>query len=238
MEVKEIEERRLTIIRAEPYISKSGRKENGYLCRCECGNTKLVRKHDYIKGKVKSCGCLISDFNKTKIGNDYWKYRKPRKKKEKTQKDKDRERLRRIWKNMKQRCYNPNFPDYCRYGARGIRICNEWINNFQAFYEWALSHGYTSNLTIDRVNNNGNYEPNNCQWITSSDQNYNKRTNKYLIYNGISKAKTEWAEILGIKPQSLDYRIRKGLSDEEILLGTRKKTIAKNKAILQKYFNN
>lgn len=123
--------------------------------------------------------------------------------------------------------------------ARGIKICDLWIGNngFKNFYKWAIENGYANNLTIDRINNDGDYEPNNCRWITNKEQQYNKRTSRKIEYNGIVKTRVEWAEILGISASVFDGRIKRNLSDEEILLGTKEETIEKNKAILQKYFN-
>lgn len=213
----EIEERvpgtRLTIVKEETYIAKNGKKDKGYLCRCDCGNEKVIRKWDLNSGKIKSCGCLMTEFNKkTKAGNDYWRYRKPKEKpKSKKSKDKSKERLRRILKNMKSRCYNPNFADYKNYGARGIKICDLWIgeNGFKKFYKWAIENGYADNLTIDRINNDGDYEPNNCRWITNKEQQYNKRTGRKIEYNGIVKTRAEWSEILGISASVFDGRIKK-----------------------------
>lgn len=229
---------RLEVLREEPYITRKGNTVRGYLCHCDCGKEKVIRRSDLISRKTNSCGCLIKEFNKCKKGNDYWKYRSG-KRKSTIKGDKTKERLHRIWKNMKQRCTNPNFPDYIRYGARGISICDEWIVElgFQNFYRWSIENGYADSLTIDRINNDDNYCPDNCRWITYKEQNFNKRTNRNITYKGITKTKTEWAEILGVKQSNFNYRIKKNLSDEEILLGKRNETVEKNKAILQKYFN-
>ena len=87
-------------------------------------------------------------------------------------------RLYKVWQGMKTRCYNPNFIYYCNYGGRGIMICDEWKNDFSKFYELAINNGYKEGLTIDRINNDGNYEPDNCRWITRAEQNRNQRKTK------------------------------------------------------------
>lgn len=228
---------RLEILREESYTSKAGKVLRGYLCHCECGNEKVISHSSLISGRTNSCGCLMTEFNKGKKGNDYWKYRNG-KRKSTIKGDRTKERLHRIWKNMKQRCTNPNFPDYKKYGARGITICDEWLHNFQAFYNWAIENGYADELTIDRINNDGNYEPSNCQWITNKEQQYNKRTNTFLSYKGITKTEKQWAEILGIKCANIGYRVRKGLNDEDCILGIREDTRERNKKILEEYFKN
>jgi hypothetical protein len=93
-------------------------------------------------------------------------------------KRKPRERLYNIWLHVKDRCLNPNCDSYHNYGGRGITVCEEWRNSYQTFREWALQNGYSDELTIDRLNVNGNYEPSNCRWLTRKEQNTNKRTNK------------------------------------------------------------
>lgn len=89
--------------------------------------------------------------------------------------EKGRERLHRIWQDMKTRCYNPKHESYKNYGGRGITVCEEWRKDFTAFYLWAIEHGYDKSLSIDRINNDGNYEPNNCRWATTKEQAKNKR---------------------------------------------------------------
>lgn len=133
-----------------------------WICQCDCGNNAIVSTHNLVSGHKKSCGCLhkevLSDKN-TKHG--LWGtaiYQK--------------------WLDIKKRCYNPNSKDYKNYGGRNITICDNWLNDFSAFYEWAINNGYKEGLTIDRINNNGNYEPNNCRWVTRAEQNRNKRYNK------------------------------------------------------------
>ena len=113
------------------------------------------------------------------------------------------------WDCMKQRCYNPNSQNYCNYGKRGIIICDEWRYDFNKFQEWSLNNGYKEGLTIDRIDVNGDYEPNNCRWVTQLIQQRNKRSNKLITYKGKTHCISEWAEIFNIPRKCLEYRVRK-----------------------------
>ena len=107
-------------------------------------------------------------------------------------------RLYSIWSNMKTRCYNSNSPKYKAYGARGVTICDEWRYSYPNFQEWAVSTGYSEDLTIDRINVNGNYEPSNCRWLSIKQQENNRTNNRLITYKGETKTMSEWAEYLGI----------------------------------------
>ena len=126
-------------------------------------------------------------------------------------------RLFRIYSSMKQRCYCKSAKDYHNYGLRGIRVCDEWKSDFMSFYNWAMSNGYSEELSIDRIDNNGDYEPSNCRWATVKEQARNRRTNKNTSINGITKTAIEWAEISGIKKETLMSRLRYGWSGEKLL---------------------
>lgn len=117
-------------------------------------------------------------------------------------------RLFRIWNNMKTRCYNPNAEHYDRYGERGIIVCDEWLNDFQAFYDWAMSNGYQENLTLDRKDNDGPYSPNNCRWATQKEQANNTSRCKYITINGETKTAREWCTITGVNYSTALDRIR------------------------------
>lgn len=121
-----------------------------------------------------------------------------------------KKRLYSIWHNMKSRCYNPNTEKFMYYGGRGITVCEEWKNNFQAFYDWAISHGYRDDLTIDREDTNGNYEPSNCRWVDKYCQNNHTRKNHYITHNGETKTSSEWARESGINRSVFNKRIRRG----------------------------
>ena len=118
---------------------------------------------------------------------------------------------------MRQRCYLPTSTEYNKYGGRGIRVCDEWNNDFIPFMEWALSNGYEKGLTLDRIDVNGNYEPTNCRWITHREQQNNKTDNVLLTLDGITHNLREWSEITGTNYQTLQGRVRRGWSDEDVL---------------------
>ena len=119
-------------------------------------------------------------------------------------------RLYEIYNNMKTRCLNPNCPSYYNYGGRGIKICKEWLLDFGAFRSWALANGYRENLTIDRIDVNGNYEPNNCRWATAKVQANNTRSNHLETIDGVTKDLTEWAEFYGINIKTVRDRLLRG----------------------------
>ena len=123
--------------------------------------------------------------------------------------EKGKTRLYNIWCNMKARCYNQKNHRYPLYGGRGIKVCDEWVNNYNNFYKWAVKNGYQDNLTIDRIDVDGNYEPNNCRWTTQKEQCNNQRRNHYLTYKGKTQSMSKWAEEIGINYSTLRHRINK-----------------------------
>lgn len=128
-----------------------------------------------------------------------------------------RERLYSIYHNMKSRCYLPTFSRYEFYGGRGITICDEWLNSFQSFYDWAINNGYDSNLLLGRIDINGDYEPNNCRWVDRSVQNNNTRKNHYYTYNGETKSIAAWAKQYKIHRCVLNNRLRRGWTFEDAI---------------------
>lgn len=138
---------------------------NGHVawkCECDCGKVIVTRSCDLRNKKTTSCGC----FHNEMVSNITRSH------------DKCNTRLYSIYNNMRQRCYNSNRHDFSRYGGRGITVCDEWLNDFQAFYDWAMANGYSDELTLDRKDNDKGYEPSNCKWATYKEQRINQRRTK------------------------------------------------------------
>ena len=134
-----------------------------WLCSCECGKQKYIRSDHIRNKKIKSCGCFEEESRKNGNNRSH---------------NLSKTRLFKIHQGMKKRCYNEKCKAYKNYGGRGISICSEWLNDFVSFYNWALTHGYADNLSIDRIDVNGNYEPSNCRWVDAKTQANNRRNNK------------------------------------------------------------
>lgn len=166
-------------------------------CVCDCGNTTLVRTSNLTGGKVKSCGCLQHKGNPTH--------------------NQSRTRVYRIYAKMLRRCFVESDPAYSRYGGRGITMCDEWKNSFVAFSDWAYSNGYADNLTIDRIDNNGDYCPENCRWTDYLTQCNNKRNNRVFEHNGETKTLSEWCKALNLSYKRIYFRITNGWTFEEAI---------------------
>ena len=173
-----------------------------YLCECDCKNKthKYVDEQNLKRGLSSSCGCATIESAKNRM----------------TIHGQSKTRLFVIWVGMRQRCFNPNVDCYERYGGRGITVCEEWKNSYETFRDWALSHGYKENLTIDRIDVNGNYEPSNCRWATNKEQSNNRRSNLSITYQGENHNVAEWAEILGINRETIASRYKKGYPIEDV----------------------
>lgn len=176
-----------------------------YLCKCDCGNETIVRADGLLRGTTVSCGCYKNEQRREQckkmqdMNKKHGLYNTP---------------LYRTWVSMKDRCYNINGIPYKWYGFRGITVCKEWKNNFQAFYDWSLKNGYQKGLSIDRIDTDGNYEPSNCRWTTMKEQMNNTRKNRYIIYNGTTHTLSQWSEILNINSRTLLSRFNMGWSIE------------------------
>ena len=118
-----------------------------------------------------------------------------------------RTKLYKTYQRIKNRCYRKNFPHYNLYGGRGIKMCDEWLNDFVRFKDWALNNGYEEGLSIDRIDVNGNYEPSNCRWITMFEQASNKRNNIYYTINGMTKTQAEWCRYYNIPKNNVRRRL-------------------------------
>ena len=178
---------RLTVIkRVDNAIQKNGKTVVRWLCQYECRNIKIFRADTLGRGS-NSCGCLKSELNKQQKTKDPVKPK----------------RLYRIWCGMKCRCYNTKLEAYKNYGNRGIQVCKEWLNDYRNFEKWAKENGYKENLTIDRINNDDDYKPSNCRWVTRKEQNRNKRNNIYITYNGEKTLLKDFAKEKNINYKSL-----------------------------------
>ena len=167
-----------------------------WLCQCDCGIIKEVNGHTLRAGKSTNCGCqrifARHDYNKTHGGK--------------------KDRLYHVLNGMKHRCYNKNDPAYDHYGGRGIKVCDDWRNDYAAFRDWAMQNGYQPDAkkyecTIDRIDNNGDYSPENCRWVNQKAQCRNTRANHFIEYNGEKRTIVEWAEIYNIRKDTLRRRI-------------------------------
>lgn len=191
-------------------LKRDGRNENGkilWLCRCDCGQYKHFTK-EYLKtSRNPNCGCEISErvIAATKHGMSYSKlYYK--------------------WSSMKSRCLNKNNDEYANYGARGIKVCDEWADaekGFENFAKWAFSVGWSENedecpQSIDRIDVNGNYEPSNCRFVTQKEQMNNTRKNIKIAYKGKTMTAKQWSEELGINYSTVWRRISEGLPVEKV----------------------
>ena len=201
----------LTVVcRGPDYVSPKGVHQVQWYCQCDCGNPELTLvSGNALKSKtspIKSCGCLLGHNAKTahKIhGGTY-------------------ERLYGVWCGMKGRCYYQGNKNYKNYGGRGITVCDEWKNSYENFKEWAMSNGYQPDAprggcTIERIDVNGNYCPENCMWKTIKEQENNKTDNHFVEYQGETHTVSEWARILGIAYNTLLNRINHGWSIERAL---------------------
>lgn len=200
---------RLTVIR---FLGNNERDviQRNWLCQCDCGRTIKANAYTLKQGLLKSCGCLKEEM-KPWIGEISKKYKYSNK------------RLYSVYKAMVERCTLPKCRSWHNYGGRGVKVCPEWLgdNGYDAFAEWALSHGYDPDAprgqcTIERIDTNGNYCPENCTWKTNQQQQNNRRGNIVVEYNGETHTLMEWSTILGIRYSSLryHYRLKKRSIDE------------------------
>lgn len=178
---------RLTVLFRADVISRKAY----WKCKCDCGTMKNIRGDCLVSGRVVSCGCYHDEI-KTTHGDS-------------------KTRLYGIWHNMISRCRTPTNSLFSNYGGRGITVCSEWLN-YDSFRKWAMENGYDmfakrGECTIDRIDNNKGYSPDNCRWANGITQSRNKRNNRIIEYNGESHTLVEWAEIIGMNPNTLHARL-------------------------------
>lgn len=187
---------RLVAIKQADHKAKGG--QILWECKCDCGNEVLVTTSNFTRGNSTSCGCKRTEH---KYGDKSTK----------------RMRIYKIYYAILQRCFNPNSKAYKWYGGRGITICAEWKDSFESFMSWALLNGYSDSLTIDRIDHEGNYEPNNCRWITQAEQLNNTRSNIVITCDGKTMDLMQWSRHLGVSYDMLRSRHRLGWDPERVI---------------------
>ena len=200
---------RLTILEEAPpqcRIDKFGKlkKMRMVKCKCDCGEEIITRFSALKNGQAKSCNCLRDEMAKISQKKTF------------TTHGLSKHPLFRRLADMKTRCYNKKSKSYKDYGGRGISICLKWRNETISFYNWAMANGYKKGLQIDRINNNGNYTPSNCRWITKREQSRNRRSNNWLEYNGKRMLITDWAKEFNISSSCIS-QLLKNKSPKEVL---------------------
>lgn len=178
-----------------------------WLCECSCENktTREILGSTLKNGTSKSCGCMQKEEGLTH--------------------NLSKTRIYRIRMMMIQRCYNPVSTDYTNYGQRGIRICDDWLGDsgFINFNKWANENGYDKELSIDRIDVNGNYEPDNCKWATDKEQGNNRRTSVFIEFDGVTKTMAQWEEFYELTTDIIGHRMRKGMTGKDLIKPVRSK---------------
>lgn len=175
-------------------VEPASKWRSRWMCQCDCGSVLEINGTDFVHGKTKSCSCLL------------------REKRSQSKKihGMSNHRLSKIYDCMRQRCYNKNHGQYQDYGGRGIVVCEDWLQDRTGFYKWALENGYSENLTLDRMNNDGPYAPWNCRFASKKEQSRNSRHNHILELYGLSLPISSWAEKLGIDDSVISSRLKAG----------------------------
>ena len=170
-----------------------------WMCVCDCGTTREVSTANLNSGNTHSCGCYKRE---TTIKNN-------------TTHGMNKTPLHSRWLDIKDRCYNAHDKNYVNYGGRGIGVCDEWKDDFMAFHDWAVANGFRKELTIDRIDNNKDYSPQNCRWVDRATQNRNTRRNHYVTIDGETKTVMDWALTVGINESLIRARLKRGWSERD-----------------------
>ena len=202
---KDLTDQRFGRLVAIRQVGSNSSKSRLWLCRCDCGNEKVIPANQlYPDGKsTRSCGCLRSDSKRGKA-KTHGKSRTP---------------LHRVWLSIVRRCTTPSNNGYPNYGGRGILICDQWRHDIQAFYDHVtqLPDYGKKGYSIDRIDNDGNYEPGNVRWATRTEQNRNTRRNVLIAFNGKTQCLQDWANELELSPDTITSRIKAGWDIERAL---------------------
>lgn len=178
-------------------VQSNRHRRSQWRCRCDCGNEVIVVGYSLSNGSTKSCGCYRSELvaEKNRLNTIHGG---------------SGTRIYQTWANMLRRCNDPKCDSYPHYGGRGITVCDTWSKDFVVFKEWALSHGYQDDLTIDRIDNDKGYCPENCRWTTSKEQNNNRSINILCEIDGVRKTLSQWAEYANLPKTDIYSRWRRG----------------------------
>ena len=193
------------IERAKDSFDNRGYPVVKWHCLCDCGSEADVFGNSLRSGRSTSCGCVHSAIA-VKVAKELF-----------TTHGESRTRLYKIWAGMMKRCYNQNSSNYPNYGGRGVSVCLDW-HSYESFSDWAHANGYSDELSIDRINVDGSYSPDNCRWVSHIEQSNNRRSNKYYVVNGVEHTLAEWARIYDVNYKTLWKKINKGASIEEALI--------------------
>lgn len=181
---------------------RKGRNSRFVLCVCKCGTKKEFRMQLLKTGKTKSCGCVSHEMGaekrRTHGGTGT--------------------RLHNIWRSIKRRCYNPNERVYEYYGGKGVVMHDDWLFDFARFRDWSEKNGYSEDLTIDRIDNTGNYEPSNCRWVSMQVQSNNKSNNRMMKINGTTKTVADWSRFTGVNVKTIYNRLYSGYPEHASIL--------------------
>ena len=197
--VKDISNQKFNRMTAVKFLGKNKHNHNVWLFRCECGTFKACEEYSVRSGRTKSCGCF--NYENLKSGNNRRKH------------GKHETRLYRIWKGIHARCDHPIGKSQC---YKNVFYCDEW-KDFEPFYEWSMSHGYQDNLSIDRIDNDKGYSPDNCRWVTMKQQADNRRTSRFVTFNGRTQTVTDWMQEFGFTQASFYRWVDEGLTDEQVI---------------------
>ena len=194
---KDLTEMRFKYLVAKEFVGTNNRGQALWLCKCDCGKEKIVPSYKLLGNDIFSCGCMQHKYKHGKTNT----------------------RIYAIWCTMKARCLNKNSKKYPSYGGRGIQVCEEWKESFDAFYEYVskLNHFEEDGYTLNRINNDGDYEPNNVEWANHTTQANNTRANRKLEYDGESHTIAEWSRIKNISKSALYHRLHRGWDIKDAL---------------------
>lgn len=174
-------------------LAETDTRKTYWVCKCDCGNMKTVRSDSLLCGAIKSCGCIKRKQDEVNLTKNH-RHRM------------SGTRIYQEWQGMKGRCYNKGNARYANWGGRGIEVCEQWRNSFENFYAWAMANGYQDDLTIDRIDNNGDYCPGNCRWVSQKEQSRNRRSNINITIGNSTRTLIEWCEIFQVDYANVNAR--------------------------------